>query len=90
MNSLMRKPDHKVDAERFDGRPSNRTIVPLTYEDLGHFSHMHLTDSLREAVSPSKKVKDEYGAPPSFFEDDMDKHTKKYEKAIRERAEVKK
>jgi hypothetical protein len=35
MNSLMRVPGHKSPAIRFDGHPGNRTIVPLTYEDLG-------------------------------------------------------
>jgi hypothetical protein len=51
---------------------------------------MHLTDSLREAVSPKKKQKDAYGAPPSFFEDDLMKHEKKFDKSVNERQLTKK
>jgi len=51
---------------------------------------MHLIDSLREAVSPSKKVKEDHGTEPSFYLEDKMKHEKKFDKVVGERQMTKK
>ena len=75
MNSLQRVPKHKPAAARFNGDAATRTIAPLTYEDLGHFNSLSLISTLRVDGGVTKKPnQSSYAAPPSFFEDDMQKH----------------
>ena len=83
MSSLTRVPKHKPPAVRFNGDAATRTIAPLTYEDLGHFNSLSLISTLRVDGGVSKKANQtSYAAPPSFFEDDMAKLEKKYQKAV--------
>ena len=49
MDSLTKIPRHKPSISKFDG--TNRTLAPLTYEDLGQFDNIALISTLREAVT---------------------------------------
>ena len=48
LDSLMRMPDHKSGTTKFDKSTHNRTIAPLTSEDIGQFHNLSLMGTLRD------------------------------------------
>ena len=56
LESLQRIPNHKPKINKFTGDPATRTIAPLTYEDLRHFTSLSLISTLREAVSTKPNI----------------------------------
>ena len=47
LDSLMRRPPHKSGTTKFDPLSSERTIAPLTSEDVNQFCNLGLMNSLR-------------------------------------------
>jgi len=93
LNSLMRMPNHKLGTIKFDKSVHNRSIAPLTSEDINQFNNLSLMSTLRSS-QPSTSMNKSRGptadCPPSFYEDDLKKKQEKYSKAIKDRANFKK
>mmetsp|Transcript_15944 Transcript_15944/g.21631 ORF Transcript_15944/g.21631 Transcript_15944/m.21631 type:complete len:266 (-) Transcript_15944:416-1213(-) len=92
LDSLMRMPDHKSGTTKFDKSTHNRTIAPLTSEDIGQFHNLSLMSTLRSmqpSAAPSKDRPHIMENPPSFYDDDLRKRQEKYNKAIKDRAAFK-
>ena len=77
--SLMSLPKHKSGTTKFDVNTNDRTIAPLTSEDLGHFNNLSLMSTLR-SQNPSAMAganKAPQGTlvdnSPSFYDDDIRK-----------------
>ena len=93
METLMTKPSHKTGTLKFDGDPAKRTLHPLTHEDTGNFSNMGLISTLRAGKAfetGSGEARQTIDNPPSFYDDDLKKWRKKFEKAVSTRATQKK
>ena len=92
LDSLMRMPDHKSGTTKFDKSTHNRTIAPLTSEDIHQFQNLNLMGTLRSMQNPIPSNKDKppmIENPPSFYDDDLRKKQDKYNKAIKDRAAFK-
>ena len=86
-------PLHKSGTSKFDPETHNRTLSPLTQEDIGQFGNLGLISTLRR-TEPGAIAKNRNTStidnPPSFYEDDLRKKQDKYEQAIKERQDFKK
>jgi hypothetical protein len=89
MESLMRVPKHRPAAIKYDFDPVNRTLVPFTHEDTDQFGNLPLINTLREPVRYNGVPKATVTQPPGFFEADMAKWEKKFEKATTDRKNFK-
>ena len=92
LDSLMRMPDHKSGTTKFDKSTHNRTIAPLTSEDIGQFHNLNLMGTLRSMQQPTASIKDKppmVDNPPSFYDADLAKKQEKYNKSIKDRAAFK-
>ena len=88
----MSLPKHKSGTTKFDVNTNDRTIAPLTSEDLGHFNNLSLMSTLR-SQNPSAMAganKAPQGTlvdnSPSFYDDDIRKKKEKYNASIQDRA----
>lgn len=88
-DSLMRVPNHKPPAKKYDYDPVNRSTVPFTKEDEGQFGNLPLINTLREPIRFTKVPQSTVCNPPRFYEDDQAKWAKKFETSIKERKEFK-
>lgn len=89
MFSLMRMPSHKSGTTKFDPLTHNRTISPLTSEDIQQIGNLELMSTLRTqqtSVTGGRNKSVSIDNPPSFYEDDLRKRQEKYSKAIKDRA----
>ena len=92
MASLMSMPKHKSGTTKFDVKTNDRTIAPLTSEDLGHFNNLSLMSTLRSqnpsAMAGSNRAPQGtlVDNSPSFYDDDMRKKREKYNASIQDRA----
>jgi hypothetical protein len=84
-------PDHKSGTTKFDKSTHNRTIAPLTSEDIGQFHNLNLMGTLRhmQPIASSKDKPPMVDNPPSFYDADLAKKTEKYNKSIKDRAQFK-
>ena len=76
MDSLMRVPQHKSGTSKFDKERDQRTIAPLTSEDIGQFHNLSLMSTLRSnnpSVTNGRHNSVQVENPPSFYEDDLRK-----------------
>ena len=92
MGSLTRMPNHKQGTEKFDKSVHDRSIAPLTSEDINQFGNLSLMSSLRTtqpSVSNNRNKSVVIDNPPSFYEDDVKKRMEKYAKAIKDRSQFK-
>ena len=88
----MRMPEHKSGTTKFDKSVHNRSIAPLTSEDIGQFHNLSLMGTLRSSQPSTTLTKSRQtltNNPPSFYEEDLRKKQEKYSKAIKERAAFK-
>lgn len=88
MDSLLRMPAHKQGTTKFDAVADQRTIAPLTQEDIGQFANLGLMSTLRNnagGVTARNRSIVQVENPPSFYDDDLKKKQEKYAKAIKER-----
>jgi hypothetical protein len=81
----MKVPKHRPSAIKYDFDPVNRTIVPFTQEDLEQFGNLPLINTLREPIRFNKAPQTTVTQPPGFYDDDMLKRDKKFEKSIADR-----
>ena len=81
----MRVPSHRPAATKYDFDPINRTMVPLTKEDDNQFGNLSLITTLREPIRYDKAPVSTVVSPPAFYDDDINKWTKKFEKANNDR-----
>ena len=93
MASLMSRPPHKSGTTKFDVGRDQRTIAPLTSEDIGHFANLSLMSTLRSQHNPSAALAKIRSSPmtsidnaPSFYEDDLRKKKDKYSASNQDRA----
>jgi len=89
VEALLTRPMHKTGTLKFDGDPSKRTQHSLTHEDTGNFANMSLMSTLRAGkafATGDDKLHTTIENPPSFYENDMNKWKKKFEKAVSTRA----
>jgi len=84
----MRVPNHRPAATKFDGENDKKQLA-LTQEDMSIFINLPLINTLREPRRYDFKPKTTVSSPPKFFDEDMEKWKKKFEKAIKERKEFK-
>jgi len=85
----MRVPPHRPAATKFDFNPINRKIIPFTQEDKDQFGNLPLTNTLREPIRFDGPPKQTVTQPPAFYDDDMAKWDKKFEKSIQDRKNFK-
>ena len=91
INQLMKRPEHKGVAKKFDKLTDPRSIAPLTSEDVSQFCNLGLMGSLRD-INPAKKQQQSQiiENPPSFYEADLQKKEKRFSQAIKDRQLFKK
>jgi len=87
VEALLSRPSHKSGTMKFDGDPGKRTLHTLTHEDTGNFANMELMSTLRQgrAFGSVDKTGMSIDHAPSFYDDDMKKWKKKFEKAVSSR-----
>ncbi len=85
MGDLMRAPAHRPSASKYDFDPVNRTLVPFTQEDIDQFGNLPLINTLREPMRFTGPPKTTVTQPPGFYDDDMAKWDKKFEKSLADR-----
>lgn len=66
-----------------------RTMIPLTQEDKEQSGNLPLINTLRSYNFSTEKKANEGGNPPSFYDDDLQKWSKKFAKSIKDRHEFK-
>ena len=75
-------PAHKPPAEKFDKTEMVRTMVPLTKEDKDIDGNLPLINTLRQS---HHTYVNEANVPPTFYDDDRNKWSKKFSKSIQDR-----